>query len=176
MRAPAIKYTWLRIVLYLIAIIVASAVGMIAGLLVVIPLIGDNIMELLQDIAGLIDRIGPIYYGLINLFSAGALLLTVWLFCRFIDRRNLSDLGFPIGVHFTWNFFQGPVYGFEVSGMSIKGIVRQQLNGSDWLTGGAFGLEGSVITVVVILAVAFLIDRRYRNQPLPKENEYETIV
>jgi len=60
--------------------------------------------------------------------------------------------------------------------MSIKGIVRQQLNGSDWLTGGAFGLEGSVITVVVILAVAFLIDRRYRNQPLPKENEYETII
>jgi membrane protease YdiL (CAAX protease family) len=85
----------------------------------------------------------------INIFLAG-ILLGIY----YIHKRNLW---LPIALHFSWNFFQGPVYGFEVSGVDISGIITQDLQGSDTLTGGPFGFEGSIIaTVLMILAILFL--------------------
>jgi uncharacterized protein len=80
---------------------------------------------------------------LINLFIAGILL---GIF--FVIRKSLM---FPIGLHFTWNFFQGSIYGFEVSGHEIQGIVHQQTFGNILWTGGAFGFEGSIIAFPLML-------------------------
>tara|TARA_B100000745_G_scaffold51221_1_gene30556 strand:- start:157 stop:1023 length:867 start_codon:yes stop_codon:yes gene_type:complete len=90
---------------------------------------------------------------LFNLFLAG-LLLGVY----YIHKNNLW---FPIGAHITWNYFQGPVLGFEVSGNDVDSIFIQSLDGSELITGGEFGFEGSIIlTVFMIIGIVYL-DRRF---------------
>lgn len=59
------------------------------------------------------------------------------------------SLWVPIGLHAAWNFVQGEVFGVPVSGISVAGLIEQQRGGPDWLSGGAFGLEASVITLAV---------------------------
>lgn len=53
----------------------------------------------------------------------------------------------PIGLHFAWNFFQGPVLGLNVSGFNSKGLLEVELEGSKLLTGGEYGLEASLIGI-----------------------------
>lgn len=85
----------------------------------------------------------------INIFLAG-ILLGIY----FIHKGNLW---FPIGIHFTWNFFQGPIFGFEVSGFLTNGIIVQEITGHELLTGGEFGFEGSLIaTVAMVILIAVL--------------------
>ena len=94
----------------------------------------------------------------INILLAG-ILLGIY----YIHKRNLW---LPIALHFSWNFFQGPVYGFEVSGVDISGIIIQDLQGSDTLTGGPFGFEGSLFaTLLMIVAILFLHYKYKNNKP-----------
>lgn len=64
-----------------------------------------------------------------------------------------QSLYVPIGFHWIWNYFQGNILGFGVSGTDVLGILQIQIDGPDWLTGGYFGLEGSLITCL-LLAIA----------------------
>jgi membrane protease YdiL (CAAX protease family) len=52
-----------------------------------------------------------------------------------------------MGVHAAWNVAQGPVYGIPVSGFSQHGLIASHMRGPDWLTGGAFGAEASVVAL-----------------------------
>jgi len=67
------------------------------------------------------------------------------------------NLWFPIGMHFTWNLVQGPFLGFNVSGTATGGLLSHARVGPDWLTGGRFGLEGSVIATGLTLALIVAI-------------------
>ena len=58
-------------------------------------------------------------------------------------------LWFCASLHLAWNFTQGAVFSLAVSGQQGEGWLRGRLNGPDWLTGGAFGPEGSVVTLVL---------------------------
>lgn len=60
-----------------------------------------------------------------------------------------------VGVHFAWNFVQGPVAGFPVSDeTSFSGaLLRPVTEGAQWLTGGAYGPEGSVLSLVFRVAI-----------------------
>ncbi len=80
--------------------------------------------------------------------EAGIMLGAVYM----LTRR----LWAAIGVHAAWNFTQGWVYGIPVSGFSEPGLIDSTRNGPDWLTGGAFGLEASVVAMV-LAALAGLI-------------------
>ncbi len=68
-------------------------------------------------------------------------------------------LGLPIGLHVTWNFFQGSVYGFRVSGndLSNTSLITIQQAGPRLWTGGAFGPEAGLIGIVAILLGMVLI-------------------
>jgi uncharacterized protein len=56
-------------------------------------------------------------------------------------------LWLPIGLHIGWNFFEGPVFGFAVSGMGSFTLIRQAAAGRQVFTGGAFGPEAGLIVL-----------------------------
>jgi len=56
----------------------------------------------------------------------------------------------PIAFHWAWNYFQGNILGFDVSGNSVLGLLDIEVGAPNWLSGGNFGLEGSVITCILL--------------------------
>jgi len=90
-----------------------------------------------------------------NIFIAG-LMLGIYT----IHKRNLW---FPIAMHFTWNFFQGPVLGFEVSGTKMESMINQQVSGNPLITGGDFGFEGSLLLTIMMIASTIYIHMTYKN-------------
>jgi hypothetical protein len=90
-----------------------------------------------------------------NLFFAGILLALAY--------ARYQRLWFPIGIHLGWNLLSGPILGYNVSGYeSSESVLRTVGRGSPWLTGGYFGIEGSVWIVIVELAAIALLLRRRR--------------
>jgi uncharacterized protein len=67
-------------------------------------------------------------------------------------------LAIPIGLHITWNFFQGNVFGLPVSGVRNGAtIIATEVVGPEWLTGGAFGPEAGLMGLVALLLAGLLI-------------------
>ena len=93
-------------------------------------------------------------FPLTNLFLAGIFLG--------VYRIHKNNLWFPIGAHLMWNYLQGPIYGFEVSGNKINSLFEQKLKGHEVLTGGNFGYEGSIILTVFLIISIYLMDKRFR--------------
>lgn len=80
----------------------------------------------------------------VNILLAGCLLGASFLYTR--------NLCFPVVLHWFWNWLQGPVLGYEVSGMdSGETLLTLRLTGSDLLTGGSFGFEGSLLCTVLLV-------------------------
>ena len=96
------------------------------------------------------------FLGAVNLFLAGIVLGIYYV--------HKSNLWLPIGMHLTWNFFQGPIFGFEVSGIKSQSLIKQTVNGSDLITGGKFGFEASLLATVLIVVVILYLDKNYREQ------------
>lgn len=68
-------------------------------------------------------------------------------------------LGIPIGLHITWNFFQGTVFGFPVSGMNDLGakFISIEQGGPPLFTGGAFGPEAGLLDIAATIVGSLLI-------------------
>jgi membrane protease YdiL (CAAX protease family) len=94
--------------------------------------------------------------ALINIFLAGLLLGINYIFTK--------NLWFGILFHFAWNFYQGPILGYKVSGISLQSLFEQELSGNHLLTGGQFGFEGSLIagllTLFTVLALGWMYERK----------------
>lgn len=84
--------------------------------------------------------------GLAIALEAGVLLAASYMLVR--------NLWLPIGLHFGWNFCEGGIFGSAVSGNAIKGLWHTTFTGPDFLTGGKFGPEASVVAVAVCAAAA----------------------
>jgi uncharacterized protein len=105
----------------------------------------------------------PVAY--LNLFLGGILLGLNYAFTR--------NLWFGIGLHLTWNFTQGPLLGYEVSGIGSYTLLEQSLSGPSLLTGGAFGFEGSLVASLLLLlsiaALAWVYKKKQKaGTPLPE--------
>lgn len=83
------------------------------------------------------------WISILNIFAGGILLGTIYLY-----RKNIW---MPIGFHFAWNFMQGPILGYPVSGLNFPSLFFQTASGSEILNGGAFGFEGSIIQFAVCI-------------------------
>ncbi|WP_426196074.1 CPBP family intramembrane glutamic endopeptidase [Massilia sp. DWR3-1-1] len=83
--------------------------------------------------------------GLVNTALAGLMFSAAWM----LTRR----LWLCVGIHAAWNFTLGSIFSIVVSGHPAKGLIGGELSGPDWLTGGAYGLEASVVTALVIGAL-----------------------
>ena len=101
-----------------------------------------------------IDNPNMSYIALFNLFLAG-----IFLGIYYIHKKNIW---FPFGLHLGWNLTLGTVVGSNVSGFSLPSIIKIDILGSDLLTGGKFGFEGSIITTIFLLFITFMIDKKYK--------------
>jgi membrane protease YdiL (CAAX protease family) len=94
-----------------------------------------------------------------ELFAAGFILGISYTFTK--------NLWFPTFFHFGWNFFQG-LLGFEISGINVDSwkIISHENTGNvpDIISGGVFGIEGSVITLTCTLICTYLIFKYYNEQ------------
>ena len=87
----------------------------------------------------------------LNIVLAGVLLGASYLYTR--------NLCFPIALHWFWNWLQGPVLGYEVSGNKFgDSLLTLHLPEANIVNGGSFGFEGSVIcTVLMLIGTAVII-------------------
>ncbi len=100
-----------------------------------------------------------LFFGVVHLGNPGATLWSgfaifleagVLLGAAFLWRRNLW---FTMGLHFAWNAIEG-LLGIPVSGHSTVGLFTVTVNGNSLLTGGDFGLEGSIVPIAASLLIS----------------------
>ncbi|HEM2751502.1 TPA: CPBP family intramembrane metalloprotease [Streptococcus suis] len=81
-----------------------------------------------------------------------------------LKTGNLWVIG---GLHAAWNCFQGNVFAFPVSGTQAgQAFISVITTGPDWLSGGAFGVEGSVISLLIQAGmITWLVYELYFTSP-----------
>ena len=114
--------------------------------------------------------ISALIFGLIHIWNDNA---TLWSSLAIAVEAGVllgaaykysGTLWLPIGIHWAWNYTQGNIFGFAVSGNSInQSIITPYISENELLTGGAFGAEASLISVVAgILLASWFIWKIYR--------------
>ena len=106
-------------------------------------------------------------FGLVHIVNPGA---TWWSTLAIALESGLllgaaykysGTLWLPIGIHWAWNYTQGNVFGFAVSGNEFgESIISPRVEGHELLTGGIFGAEASIIAVIVGLLFAWFYLRK----------------
>lgn len=105
------------------------------------------------------------YIAVINIILVGL------FYGLYVIKTN--DLWAVCGMHSAWNFAQGNLFGFEVSGLdvSVGSLIDLNLVGSDFVTGGIFGPEAGITATFILLAsigILLFIDKKryFSNKPL----------
>jgi membrane protease YdiL (CAAX protease family) len=90
-------------------------------------------------------------WATLNIALAALLLGLGWI--------RTGSLALPIGIHLGWNWCQGPLLGFKVSGTEAGGFWRPVLKADSpgWLHGGAFGLEGTLACAILCAGACLLV-------------------
>ncbi|MBC5708837.1 CPBP family intramembrane metalloprotease [Hungatella sp. L12] len=119
-----------------------------------------------------------VIFGLIHLrnpgvtfFSVTNIVLVGILFSYMFIKSG--SIWMCIGYHITWNIFQGLVYGMPVSGLHVPGMITTQYTESNVLNGGAFGIEGGILTTIVTLLTFIGVWYYYRNSKYDFVNQSE---
>jgi uncharacterized protein len=154
------------------------------GLMIAIPYymataMGEELLfravlfRIVEEVSGTIAAIcvSAVIFGLLHAanpgatpFGIGALTIEagiMWALAYALTR----NIWLAVGIHMSWNFTQGYVFGAEVSGISQPySILKTSFSGPGVLTGGSFGPEGSVLSLGVgLVASAVLIVLIRRN-------------
>ncbi len=90
--------------------------------------------------------------SIINISAAGIVLAYPYI--------KTVSMAIPVGMHLSWNFFQGTVFGLPVSGVDMEEtIVTTTVTGPDLFTGGMFGPEGGLLGLtglIVMVMISYL--------------------
>lgn len=112
-----------------------------------------------------------ILFALLHMMNPGILstpftLINIFLVGLFfaVTREITGGIWLAIGFHLTWNFFQGNIYGFAVSGTDSKTIISITSQGNSFISGGDFGAEGSMIATVILLIACIIVIRKRRSK------------
>jgi uncharacterized protein len=92
-----------------------------------------------------------------NTFSiANVMLAGIWLSFAYLKTRGLW---LPFGLHLAWNFSQTTLFGFPTSGITFadQKLLSTTTAGPDWITGGAFGPEGSILATLALIGCTWYI-------------------
>lgn len=159
--------------------VIISSIGAALGAAIIEELIFRGLMfQAIDKLGGkpLALAVTSLFFGVAHLGNPGATLWSafaialeagVLLGAAFLWRRNLW---FAMGLHFAWNAIEG-LLGIPVSGHSAAGLFTVEVNGAALLTGGDFGLEGSIVPVVISLLISILmLIRTVRNQRVKPAN------
>ncbi len=84
------------------------------------------------------------WFSWLSLFLAGIVLGITYIYTK--------NLWFPIALHFSWNFFQS-LFGFNVSGQEMYSWIEFTIPSPNFLNGGAFGFEGSYLSLIADMLV-----------------------
>lgn len=109
---------------------------------------------------------GVTFLSLLNIILDGVLAALLFIYT--------DSIWLVVAQHGTWNYVQGNLLGFQVSGTGADASIFSFTMGSgpDWLTGGAFGAEGSIITTLVLLLSVVIVYRLgERNEKVVKEQK-----
>ena len=119
--------------------------------------------------------ISSLLFGLAHIFQPEA---TLWSSIAIAVEAGLllgaaykyaGTLWLPIGIHWAWNFTQGNVFGLAVSGGETEeSIMKATLTGPDFITGGSFGTEASIISPILglLLSALFVYFIKSGNRPV----------
>lgn len=113
--------------------------------------------------------ISAILFGLIHLSESGATIFSAFsvaLQAGIVLAAAYAlthRLWMALGLHMAWDFANDGIFGVGIagqSGASIKGLFQANLSGPELFTGGALGIEASVITLVVVLIAGIVMLRK----------------
>lgn len=114
-----------------------------------------------------------LFFTLVHGMSAGIGVLPIvnlLLFALFASMYSLAEGGLwgVCAMHGIWNWAQGSLFGVAVSGNTVDSLFAYapQADASELLTGGTFGIEGSIVTTVVYAVAAFVAWRGFRARRL----------
>ena len=119
--------------------------------------------------------VSALFFGAVHLANPGA---TLWSSAAIAIEAGLlfgmlyhvtRSLPLCMGLHAAWNFAQGTIYGIPVSGLKADGWLVSTRSGPDWLSGGVFGAEASVIALALcsLCTLALLIVAVRRGSIMP---------
>lgn len=111
---------------------------------------------------------GASWISTLGIFFAGFFLAYGYL--------RTAELWIPIGLHIGWNFFQGTIFGFPVSGTGGFHLIQQSVEGPAVITGGAFGPEAGLLSWVAMLVGIGLMWLYTRGRTTPVSSKEDAPV
>ncbi len=83
------------------------------------------------------------------MLTAGVILAAIYLLTR--------SLWWVIGLHLGWNFFEGPIFGAQISGLTTPALFHASTTGPQAWTGGDFGPEAGLVAILIVGSVGVLL-------------------